>query len=208
MHVKDHLDAWDRDYRSRGRLWGSAAKGLPDLPEGTFVLELGCGNGKTLSAMKGRCWNVVALDISAEAIRLSRQVLPDVSFLLANACRLPFRDCTFDAVFAFHITGHLPYSGRHIIASEAARVLLNEGRLFFREFGADDMRAGRGDEVESCTFKRGEGMITHYFTENEASELFCDLKTLSVQPHRWMMRINGEDIMRSEIEAVFIKKIA
>ncbi len=208
MHVKDHLDAWDRDYRSRGRLWGSATKGLPDLPEGTAVLELGCGNGKTLSAMKCRGWKVVALDISAEAVKLSSQILPDVSFLLANACRLPFQDDAFDAVFAFHITGHLLHSGRRIIASEAARVLRKDGRLFFREFGADDMRAGRGDEVEPCTFRRGEGMITHYFTKNEAAGLFCDLKTLSVQSHCWKMRINGEDMMRSEIEAVFIKNNA
>lgn len=167
------------------------------------MLELGCGNGKTLAAMRCRGWNVVAVDISQEAVRLSRMIMPDVSLLLADARSLPFREESFDAIFAFHLTGHLMLQGRKGIASEAARVLRKGGRLFFREFGGDDMRAGCGEEVEICTFRRGEGVITHYFTEDEAAELFCDLKLLSVQCHRWKMRIKGADLMRSEIDAVF-----
>lgn len=201
--VKDHLKAWNSEYSSRGRLWGSATKDLPDLPAGKAVLELGCGNGKTLAAMSGRGWNVVAVDISQEAVRLSRMIMPDVSLLLADARSLPFQEESFDAIFAFHLTGHLMLQGRKGIASEAARVLRKGGMLFFREFGGDDMRAGCGEEVETCTFRRGKGVITHYFTEDEAAELFCDLRLLSVQCHRWKMRIKGEDLMRSEIDAVF-----
>lgn len=201
--VISHTNAWDKDYRSRGRLWGSATKCLPNLPESATVLELGCGSGKTLAAMSGRGWNVVAMDISVEAVKLSRTVVPNVSLILADARHLPFLNEAFDAVFAFHVTGHLPIEGRRIIASEATRVLRNGGKLFFREFGADDMRAGKGEEIEPCTFRRGEGVITHYFTEDEVAGLFPDLKPLSIQVHRWKMRVKGEDLMRSEIEAIF-----
>ena len=34
-----------------GPLWGGAVHSLPALPDHARVLELGCGNGKTLSAM-------------------------------------------------------------------------------------------------------------------------------------------------------------
>ena len=203
--VNTNLRSWDKDYRSRGRLWGSATKDLPDLPEGSAVLELGCGNGKTLSAMAGRGWRITALDISAEALRLSRIAAPEAFFLLADVRRLPFRDESFDAVFAFHITGHLLLADRKGAAAEAMRVLRRRGKLFLREFGAEDMRSGRGYEIEPRTFRRGGGVITHYFTEDEITELFSGMEPLSVQSRCWTMRIVGQDMMRSEIEAIFEK---
>jgi ubiquinone/menaquinone biosynthesis C-methylase UbiE len=206
MHVESHLNAWDKDYRGRGRLWGGITKDLPGLPEGSAVLELGCGSGKTISTTSGRSWKVIALDISAEALRLSRQAVPDARLLLADACHLPFRDGVFDAVFAFHITGHLLLEERRVIASEAARVLRIGGGLFFREFCEDDMRAGIGKEVEPHTFRRGEGVVTHYFTEDEVSDLFCGLEALSIRSSRWRMHIKGESLLRSEICAVFAKR--
>ncbi|MGA9098204.1 MAG: class I SAM-dependent methyltransferase [Methanotrichaceae archaeon] len=206
-HVDTNLDAWDKDYRSRGRLWGSATKDLPDLPEGSAVLELGCGDGKTLSAMTDRGWRITALDISAEALRLSRIAAPDAFLLLADARSLPFRDESFDAVFAFHVTGHLLLDDRESAASEALRVLRKGGNLFLREFGAEDMRSGKGEEVELRTFRRGGGVITHYFTEEEIAELFSVLEPLSVQSHGWKMRIDGKHMVRSEIEAIFKKAI-
>lgn len=203
--VKASLGAWDKDYRCRGRLWGSATKGIPDLPEGSAVLELGCGDGKTLSAMSGRGWRIAALDISAEALHLSKIAAPGASHLLGDARCLPFKDESFDAIIAFHITGHLLLADRKIVSSEAARVLRKGGKLFLREFDAYDMRSGKGAEVELRTRRRGEGVITHYFTEDEVAELFSSLKPASIQPHRWTMRIDGKDLMRSEIEAVFEK---
>ena len=154
-----HLNAWDRDYRNRGRLWGGGAKNLPELYEGSVVLELGCGDGKTLAAMQGRSWDVTAIDISSEALRLSHSALgTEVNLLLADARHLPFKGESFDAVFAFHVTGHVLQAEREQIAREVGQVLRPRGRLFFREFGAEDMRAGRGEEVEPGTFRRGGGV--------------------------------------------------
>ncbi len=204
-----HLNAWDRDYRSRGRLWGGGVKDLPELPRGSRVLELGCGDGKTLAAMQGRGWDVTALDVSIEALRLSCSALwTEVSLFRADARHMPFKGESFDAVFAFHVTGHVLQAGRELVARETWRVLRPGGRLFFREFGAEDMRAGRGEEVEPDTFQRGSGVITHYFTEGEVADLFRDLRPLSLQTRRWKMRVKGEDFWRSEIEAVFFKSLS
>jgi MPBQ/MSBQ methyltransferase len=205
-YVDSHLNAWDKDYRIRGRLWGGGIKNLPELAAGSRVLELGCGDGKTLAAMQDRGWRVTGLDSSPEALRLSSSSLGiEANLLLADARRLPFKSKSFDAVFAFHVIGHLSQAGRETAASEAARVLRSGGMIFFREFGAEDMRAGRGEEVEPGTFRRGGGVITHYFTEHEAANLFCDLTALSLQTRRWKMRVKGEDFGRCEVEAVFFK---
>ncbi len=214
----DSSKAWNDDYRSRGRLWGSATKDLPELPAGARVLELGCGDGKTLSAMP-KDWEVTALDVSPAALCLCRAALgpriatcsnttlvPNPTLLLADACSLPFRSESFDAVFAFHVTGHLPLSGRQALAREAARVLRRGGRLFFRDFGAEDLRAGKGEEVEPRTFQRGGGIITHYFIESEVADLFCGLDISSFRMHHWRMRVKGQDLVRSMVEAILIKR--
>lgn len=95
----------------------------PALPEGSNVLELGCGDGKTLAGMPDG-WLSYALDFSLPALRLSRSLSLAARLILADACRLPFLDSVFDAVFAFHVTGHLLLPGRRALAAEAARVLV------------------------------------------------------------------------------------
>ena len=179
-------------------------RGIPHLSEGAAVLELGCGDGKTLAGMPGS-WKAAAIDISPQALRLTRWVLPDIRLVLADAGLLPFREESFDAVFAFHVTGHLRLQGREALAREVARVLVPGGKLFFREFGTEDMRMGQGEKVEEGTYLRGAGILTHYFTEVEVELLFCDLLPISVGTHRWKLRVKGKDMARAEVEAVFLK---
>lgn len=201
-----HRKAWEKDYQTRGRLWGGGPPSLPDLPSGSKVLELGCGNGKTLSAMMGYPWTITALDVSAEAVRLGRVAAQEkADFLVADACFLPFRDLAFDEVFAFHVIGHVLQADREKMASEATRVLKHGGKLFFRDFSVEDMRSGIGVEVEFGTYRRGLGVTTHYFTEDEARDLFSLMKPVTVQTNKWKMRVRGKDLLRAEVEAVFQK---
>jgi SAM-dependent methyltransferase len=202
--MKVHLEAWERDYRARGRLWGGVAR-PPELAAGSRVLELGCGNGKTLSAICGLSLEVVAVDISPLALALCRLQAPQAGLLLADACHLPFREDSFDVVLAFHVAGHLLKEGRELLACEAGRVLSRGGRLLLREFEAGDMRAGQGKEVEQGTFLRGQGTVTHYFSEGEVKELFSGLEASSIKASVWKMRVRGRDMVRRHLEAAFLK---
>ncbi|MCM2466750.1 class I SAM-dependent methyltransferase [Methanoculleus oceani] len=204
-----HASPWDEDYRRRGDLWGGAPAPLPDLPPGAAVLELGCGNGKTLAALIRRPWNVTAADISPHAVALARRHpgTAAASLTVADIRCLPFSRGTFDAVFLVHIIGHLPGPGRQAAASEVCRVLRPGGSAFFRGFSVEDMRAGKGEETEPQTFRRGDGITTHYFTEAEAAELFAPLVPVSVRTHRWQMRVRGRDLPRAEVEATFHKTV-
>jgi ubiquinone/menaquinone biosynthesis C-methylase UbiE len=204
--VNSRITAWGKDYHSRGRLWGGGVKGIPDLPMGSKVLELGCGSGKTLSAMQERHWKIVALDFSQEALRLSRSGNPYIELVLADVSCLPFHDRSFDAIFAFHITGHLLQDKRELLAAELTRVMRSNGKFFFREFELNDMRRGQGVEVERLTFRRGKGVITHYFTEDETINLFSELMLITIKLHKWKMRVAGRDFFRAEIDAVFLKR--
>jgi SAM-dependent methyltransferase len=208
---KEDLLAWNREYREKGRIWRGAPAKLADLPSGSRVLELGCGNGKTLAAMLKRPWRIAALDLSPLAVRLGGEIAAslkdapsEADLLVADVASLPFQDAVFDAVFAFHVIGHLREKDRRRAAREAARVLKADGCLFFLEFGVEDMRAGKGEEVEADTFRRGGGVLTHYFSEAEVLELFDTLQPISIGTDRRLTRIRGRDHVRSEVEAEFI----
>jgi ubiquinone/menaquinone biosynthesis C-methylase UbiE len=205
---KSRRSAWDDLYRTKGSVWAGKAIPSPRVESGSIVLELGCGNGKTLQCLLAFGARVVALDCSIEAIRLSRRSIqrpgsePDL--MVADACSLPFCADAFDAVFAYHVVGHGPEEDRRKIAEEISRVLRPGGRLYFREFGQNDMRAGSGAEVESMSRNRA-GVLTHYFAPSEVEALFCMMHLVTISPERWKMRIMGCDHIREEITAVLEK---
>lgn len=217
-------DSWDLFYSRRGRSWGGVTRDIPELPCGSRVLELGCGSGKTIRGMIGRGWHIVAIDVSQRAVMLTRSIRDeetatrsggvrsisskyiagDVELVTADGRLLPFRDGAFDAVFAFHVVGHLVGPQRYAMAEEIKRATRVGGLVFFRGFSFDDLRA-RGDEIEERTFIRGDGTITHYFTDEEVLDLFKPLLNISINTVRWSMRVGGVDLIRSEIRAAFRK---
>jgi hypothetical protein len=52
---------------------------------------------------------------------------------------------------------------------------------------------------------RGTKISTHYFTLQEASDLFLGLMCKTITLHQWPMRIRGNNLVRSEVIAVFSK---
>lgn len=206
----EHLiRGWEDDYSRRGSLWGGATQDLPGVPAGSRVLEIGCGNGKTLSSMLPREWNVTALDFSRHAVTMSRELCSGASsfdFMVADTMHLPFKKTSFDAVFAIHIIGHLPGPERKLLPHDLENILKPDGILFFSDFSTGDFRFGSGYETEPATFKRGTGIITHYFSCQEVLGLFSSLKLVWIRIHEWPLRILGKNLVHSEIKAVFSKK--
>jgi MPBQ/MSBQ methyltransferase len=252
-------DAWETGYRTRGRIWGGSPGRIPPLPASGRVLELGCGDGKTLSflvssgagtppgaiastssagpltkppdlvlpeqtegsgrtipaadsGLSGPAYEsipaeIVGVDFSREALRLCRErkEFVPVRFVAADARCLPFRDGTFSLVLMLHLAGHATAPGREAMAREAIRVLMPGGGLYFAAFSRGDMRAGKGAEVEPYTFRRSDGTITHYFTEDEVKGLFAPLNPVRVETREWELRVRGVSHPRAEINAWFTK---
>ena len=205
----DDRNAWDDDYTARGRLWGGSNPALPLLPPGLRVLELGCGDGRSLRTIAGRGWHITGLDYSLPALRLCRDASGRENFnaVAADARVLPFGAGTFDAVFAFHILGHMLAADRERAVAEILRVLSRSGFVYFRSFADGDLRQGTGRELEEGTFVRGTGILTHYFTCSEVARLFSPLVPLSLDTQRWTMRVRGRDLIREEITAVLSKTL-
>lgn len=200
-------DAWNAGYSRIGRKYGRAYRQLPALAPGSRVLEAGCGDGRSLTTMAGRDWDVIALDFSWQALEICSKIpgLSRVAYLLADATTLPFSGGTFDAVFLTHLLGHAMSRERSCMAEEACRVLQAGGRLFLTVFSHRDFRAGRGMLTEPGTCLRGDGILTHYFTREEVRALFPGLSVVVLETQEWTQRVRGGEILRSEIVAEFMK---
>jgi SAM-dependent methyltransferase len=158
--------------------------------------------------MIGQGWDVIALDFSSRAATLCRKAIPDLlhgQVMIADALWSPFKSTTFDAIFAIHMIAHLHAADRKYIAREIIRLLKPGGILFFCEFSTDDFRFGKGHEVEEATFRRGTGIITHYFSEEEVSGLFSGLIPVLITQHQWLMKVRGCSLVRSEVLGIFTR---
>jgi len=186
-------EAFQLDYKKRGPRWVGTVN-LPELSPNSRVLETGCGNGKTLSAIKNV--NCIGIDISEEAVHLSgndKAVCGDIRFL-------PFQNASFDYVFCWHVLGHFKEKDRYKVANELLRVVKPGGYIFFKGFSTRDFRYGNGEIQEPSSFLRGDGIMTHYFTKEEVIQLFGEGE---IEEHSWELKVRGTSYCRSELLGTF-----
>ncbi|WOF17030.1 class I SAM-dependent methyltransferase [Methanoplanus sp. FWC-SCC4] len=206
--MSNYSTAWDEQYKKAGALWAGAARELPKVPEDSKVLELGCGNGKTAHELEKKGCFTYAVDFSGNAALLCRNKssMPGrTEAFVADASVLPFKNETFDTIIAFHITGHSERENRYKISKEIQRVLKKNGTIHIAEFSTEDMRFGGGITTEENSFVKGNGIMTHFFLEEEIKNLFSWGKAVSVRTDRWEIKVRGVVHKRAEILASFIK---
>ncbi len=120
-------------YRTRHR-WvtralSSLAAGLPGT-QSTFgqALHVGTGEGDYDPIVRRHAERLVACDISRGDVRFASHLNQGlgVGYTVADACRLPFPDDSFDLVVSVDVIEHVPDS--RAMAAELARVLKPGGR--------------------------------------------------------------------------------
>lgn len=159
---------WDRFYRQHDAPW-RGERSLADLQAalgaatpGRRILELGCGNGKTLRPLRMAGYDVVGVDIAWHALRRLGEGV------LADAAALPFHEASFETVLDLHCTGHLGPRGRAAALAEACRVVRPGGHIVVERLGRGDLRATQGTPVAGDVAARAvaDGRRTHF--EDEA----------------------------------------
>lgn len=157
--------------------------------QGKLLLEVGCGMGYDSLEFLKRGVRVVATDLTANAVELTRRHFEiegvraeDVR--TANALDLPFEEGTFDAVWAngvLHATGDTELAIR-----EVRRVLNPHGRAIISHFYRKPSwmyflhHLGR----ENIEYKEKDPPVNQFYTEEEILDMFEGFQVIeAVQDH-------------------------
>jgi SAM-dependent methyltransferase len=141
-----------------------------NLAAGSSILELGCGVGADIAALK-KHYNMVGSDNSLEFIKRCSARHPELKFLQLNAVELAVDD-KFDCLFSNKVLHHLTESDLRT-SLEKQRNLLNPKGIIAHSFWL-----GEGSEEM-------EGLVFNYYSKEAifslVSEYFDIIDTLEYQ---------------------------
>lgn len=103
------------------------------LPSGAHVLDVGCGTGRWLRRYEKLGLRVTGIDATARMLSLAKQQGTGCALVRAESFRLPFGDCTFDAVSDVTVIQHVVPDAQPRALAETLRVLKPGGRLILME---------------------------------------------------------------------------
>jgi bifunctional enzyme CysN/CysC len=159
------------------------------------VLEVGCGNGRDASFLASLGFEVVAIDISEEAIEacLADFGADGLSFLAADVDHLPAEERLFDIVYSrFTLHAMTSLEEDRFVAESAAR-LRPGGQLFVECRSIKDPLAGKGEVIS-----RTERIHGHYRRFIVADELRAKLEAKrfrieSLQEKQGVAKLGDDD---------------
>lgn len=131
MNIKWDASKYAKDFKFVHK-YGEDVIELFNLPCGSSVIDLGCGNGNLTVKLKEKGYNVIGIDDSEDMLKIARENYSDIKFIKGNA--LDFRVEPVDGIFSNAVL--------HWIDKERHQELLNNisaniknGGEFVCEFG-------------------------------------------------------------------------
>jgi len=150
------------------------------------ILDLGCGSGWLAVYLARQGFEVVGVDVSAQAINLAntwaKQEELKISFDVGDASQLQYQAGSFDAVVANSIFEHFPIKQAQQLTDKVHLMLKDDG-VFVGCF--DKVGGGPGeyysleDGTHVYTDKARKGMMLRRYSLEELQDLFKDFKAMS-----------------------------
>lgn len=175
--------AWDEVFRTEGRVFNEP---IPNFGEITaeftrngcrHILDLGCGTGRHLVALKQSGFDIVGIDIAMNGLKQTREWLAEKNLTAGLACAdtrrfFPFPSSCFDGLISTQVIHHALLEQVRLTISEIYRVLSHGAVAFISVAGRKPDEELSGFEVEPGTVVpsegREKGLPHHLFTEEEA----------------------------------------
>ncbi len=119
-------------------------------PKNLRVLDVGCGVGLTDRYLLPHFRALSGVDISGESVQVAARNNPDGRYQTYAGDVLPFRDDTFDLVFAICVMHHVPPAGWPPFVQEMQRVVRPGGLTVVFEHNPNNPLTRRA--VNRCPF--------------------------------------------------------
>lgn len=148
---------WDAaDYSSNFSFvhqYGEDVLALLDAPEGSLVVDLGCGNGALTIKLAQKGYRVLGVDASGDMLELARAAHPELTFMQADATEFALEEKA-DAIFSNAVLHWIGREKQDQLVKNLADNLKEGGQLVF-EFGGKGCAEAVHATLESLFAKRG-----------------------------------------------------
>ena len=142
----DAIAARYAEWRIEGNPAGAFVRDLDArLPDGSDVLELGCGNGRPGAVVLAVRHRYTGVDISGEQLRRARALVRGARFVEADYTDLELAARSLDAVAAVLTLTHVPRDEHAALLARIAE-WLRPGGLLLSSFGTADTPGGVEDD--------------------------------------------------------------
>lgn len=119
------------DATRKKEIWPEIRKIASEVKENSSVLDVGCGNGRLLEALKDKPVVYLGVDNSEKLINFARQNYPGREFLVTDILKLnAISKGQFDEVFCLAVLQHIPSRELRLEAlRQMSAKLSDKGRL-------------------------------------------------------------------------------
>lgn len=166
----------------------------------TKILDLGCGAGRHVVFMADENIIPYGIDFSDEGIKYTKELLKlrghseyVDNVQTGSLTDIPYEGDTFDGIICFGVLYYLRFKDIKKAVHEMLRVLKPGGKLFLVVRTIEDYRYDKSNEIqeeehtivikedreEVCAHSEN-GMIMHFFDEEELAELFSDFENIQI----------------------------
>lgn len=149
---------------------------------GKNVLDLGCGNGKYSQKIQPICSSLISGDKSLEQLSHFQEMPLQSNVLQLDAMQLPFKDNSFDVIFASWMLGTILDSHKQLTAlREMKRVLKPQGKILLVEndFAADfEILRGRWPDKEKRTYHYNSWLLSQGFEVKYRLETYFQFESV------------------------------
>jgi len=177
IHVKNVYNAIAPEFdNTRYRPWTCVESFLDNVPKGSTIGDIGCGNGKNMLYRKD-C-NNLGCDFSNELVKICQN--KDLNVLCGDILNIPFKDEIFDYTICIAVIHHLSTEEKRKKAiQELERVTKKDGKILIlvwaleqekdsrRKFNKQDNFVDWKDKQQNLLGKR----YYYVFKENELESL-------------------------------------
>jgi cyclopropane fatty-acyl-phospholipid synthase-like methyltransferase len=111
---------------------------IADLPDGSRVLDVGCGNGVPATRDIASKHRVIGVDISPAQIALARSNVPNATFHCADAREIEFPASSFDAIVALYLIDNVTREDYPALFRQLAGWRRPGGRILLSAEPGDD----------------------------------------------------------------------
>ncbi len=184
-HVQDMYDYWETRFSKEGKIWGDSPSRTA-----TYALELfqehdvkrilvpGAGYGRNAKLFSSAGFNVVGIEASEAAFKLTEKYDPGTTFLYGSYLDIVPGDGPYDAIYCFNLLHLFRENERKLFIDKSSSELKKDGLVFFAVFSEKELSFGKGREVEKNTFESKPGRPVHYFDKKDLQEHFRDFSII------------------------------